>query len=389
MSDGGVCLAPLPATARGVLAPLLANARAALALVAANARYWPTVAPVVCGQLRRWERRAQAIADPELRALALEKLREERFNSEVAATLATVVPFAHRRVAVEAIVALEVMYDYLDGLTEQQVHDPLRDGRRLFLAFTDAVTPDAELSGDYYRHRPGADDGGYLEDLARAVRAGLRRLPAAGGVAAVVQQSAARCAEAQVRAHAALFVGDAQLQQWAQTQAVHSGLRWREFLAGAEASVLAVHALIAAAADPRTSSAQAALLDTVYLSIAALATILDSLVDYERDRAAGESIYIDRYADRALLAQGLTRVVRHATSNARGLPRAAHHAMTIVGVVAYYTSAPTARSSLARPVVADLHRQLRPLIAPTLAVVRTWRAVKRVQSRLSPRAGLS
>lgn len=352
-----------------------------LALVLANIRYWSTVAPRVHSQLRSWERRAREIPDPQLRALALGKLDEERLNTEMAATLATLAPRRRRGATVEAIVALEVMYDYLDGLTEQPLEDPLRDARQLFLAFTDAVAPAAQLSGDYYRHCPHRQDGGYLEDLARAVRDALRGLPAAAAVATVIEQSAARCAEAQVRAHAVPLLGNAQIEQWAQLQATHGALEWREFLAGAEASVLPVHALIAAAADPRTSAADAVRLDTVYLAIAALATILDSLVDYEHDLAAGEPVYIDHYADREILAEHLGALARHATATALTVPRGAHHAMTVVGVVAYYTSAPSAREAFARPVVRDIHRQLRPLIAPTVALMRLWRLTWQLRRR--------
>ena len=89
-----------------------------MALALANVRFWPTVAPLVGVQFKKWEQRARAIEHPALQALALAKLREEKFNAEVAATLATLAPREHRGVVVEAIVAYEVMYDYLDGLTE-------------------------------------------------------------------------------------------------------------------------------------------------------------------------------------------------------------------------------------------------------------------------------
>src|SRR5215212_2244230 len=90
------------------------SAAATVALVRANVRFWPSVLPDVRRELRRWDRRAEAIPDPVLRDQALAKLRHERFNTEVAATLATLVPPVRRHAAVEAIVALEVMYDYLD-----------------------------------------------------------------------------------------------------------------------------------------------------------------------------------------------------------------------------------------------------------------------------------
>jgi len=70
-------------------------ARALSALVLANARYWSSVAGQARAQLRHWQRRAQAIEDPRLRALALAKLREEGFNAQAAAVLATLAPRAH------------------------------------------------------------------------------------------------------------------------------------------------------------------------------------------------------------------------------------------------------------------------------------------------------
>ncbi len=367
------------------LGPALADrqltARAGVALVLANARYWSTVAPAVRAQLHRWEQYAQAIPDPLLQALALDNLHEESFNAEVAATLATLAPRAHRRHAVEAIVALEVLYDYLDGLVEKPTPNPLRNGRRLFQAFTDAVTVDTELGQDYYRVNPRANDGGYLKELASVVRSALAQLPAAPAIAEVLRSTAARCAEAQVRVHAVPQLGAAQLERWATREAIGTALVWREFLAGAVASVLAVHALIAAAADQRTTHEQAAAIVAVYLPISALSTMLDSLVDYELDASMGIPWYLQHYADHTLLAQPLEDVARHAATQARGLPNGPHHMMTLVGVVAYYTSAPTATSQFAAPVTARIHQELKPLITPTLAVMRTWRLAKRLRVR--------
>jgi tetraprenyl-beta-curcumene synthase len=357
-------------------------ARAGLALALANTRFWPTIAPLVGVELARWERRAGAITDPNLRALALEKLTEERFNSEVAATLATLAPPPHRKPAVEAIIAYEVMYDYLDGLTEQTTSEPLRDGHELYRAFTDAIALHTEPRGDYYTCRD-TDDGGYLEDLVRAVRGALIRLPAAGATAVAREHAAARCAEAQVRAHAVPRLGSAQLEDWAAGEIVGTPLGWQEFLAGAASSVLSVHALIAAAADARTTPGEAEEIDTVYLSICALSTMLDSLVDRDRDQQAGETGYIRFYASDAVLAEDLVRAARRAIQHARPLRHGAHHMMTLVGVASYYASAPTAATRFARPVMRRVRRELQPLITPTLAVMHAWRLAKRLRNALT------
>jgi hypothetical protein len=357
-----------------------------VALALANARFWPKVAPLASGQLKRWERRARAIEDPVLQSLALEKLREERFNAEVAATLATLAPKEHRRSVVEAIVAYEVMYDYLDGLTERPTGDPLREGHELYRAFTDAITPGPEPADGYYASRP-ADDGGYLTELVAVVREALARLPATDAIAPAAGRAAARCAEAQIRAHAVPTLGTTQLEQWAASEAAGTPLGWQEFLAGAASSVLAVHALIAAAADERTTPEEAGEIDTTYLSICALSTMLDSLVDYQRDVRAGQAGYIRYYNDHDHLAKDLTNAARRAVEHAAPLRNGAHHVMTLVGVAAYYISAPTASSDFARPVTRQVRRELKPLITPTLAVMRAWRAAKRARDAIPRQAG--
>jgi tetraprenyl-beta-curcumene synthase len=358
------------------------TARALLALAVANARYWPGVWPIVQAQLRRWERRAAAIENPGARTLALQKLHGERFNAEVAATLATLAPRAHRAAAVEAIVALEVLYDYLDGLTEQPSQDPLADGEALFAAFMDAVDTSARgVDREYFRHRRGRDDGGYLHDLSATTRAALRRLPATFVVADCAAHTAARCAQAQIRKHAAATVGPEQLESWARHEATSESLGWRELIAGAASSVLAMHALIAAAADPETTREDAAGLAQTYLLTGVLITALDSLVDYAGDVGADEPGFVGLYEDTDELAGALSDACTRAAANAATVRNGPHHLMTLAGVVAYYTSAPGARSEIAQPVGEQLQAQLRPLITPTLAVMRSWRLGKRAAER--------
>jgi tetraprenyl-beta-curcumene synthase len=403
---------PVSALGNRGLIPTLGDrrlvARAGLALLLANVRYWTSVAPVVRRELRHWELCARAIEDSELRALALEKLSGERFHAEAAAMLATLAPRAHRRYAVEAIVALELLFDYLDGLTERPSGDPLGDGERLFEAYTDALAADSESNGnkpgsDNYDSAPRAKDGGYLEALSGTVRAALERLPATGAITEVALASAARSAQAQIRMHAASRLGAEQVEQWARREAEGTGLQWRELLAGAASSVLAVHALIAAAADPDTTREEAIEIEAAYLSTCVLLTLLDGLVDHNQDTQAGEGSpaggtgqtgdssraggiggaaglgYLSFYEDPDELSQTLTDAAQRAAAQARALPNGPHHAMMLVGVVAYYTSAPGAQSELAAPIVKRLQRQLQPLIFPTLWVMRSWQLAKRMR----------
>ncbi len=54
--------------------------------------------------------------------------------------------------------------------------------------------------------------------------------------------------------------------------------------------------------------------------------------------------------------------------------------MITAGVIAYYTSPTAARYERARPIVAAIHAELRALLRPTLAIMRTWRLAKRVRA---------
>jgi hypothetical protein len=278
-------------------------------------------------------------------------------------------------------VALEILFDYLDGLTESPTGESPDDGYRLFSAFTDAVTPAARPVGDYFRYHRSPDDGGYLEDLVGTVRHALAQLPTTVKLTDIMVRSAERTAEAQLHIHAACIAETGQLERWGKRCAIDTQLDWREYVAGAASSVLAVHALIAAAADHRTTHAQGLELDRIYLPIAALPTILDSLIDYERDSVAGQPGYVRYYDGSGVLARQLADVIQDGLARARCVPNGAHHVMTLVGVVAYYASAPTAQSDFARPVTEHIRQHLRPVIGPTLAVMLAWRAAKRARIR--------
>jgi len=352
-------------------------ASAGAALLVANLRFWPRIAPLVTKQLSRWEQKAHAIKAPTLNALALQKLREEHFNAQVAATLATTAPAEHRHAVIEAIVAYEVIYDYLDGLTEQPSIPSLAHAQRAYHAFTDAIKPNSETPGDYYTGL-GLTDSGYLAQLVTTTQDALITLPSWPAVTDTAIAAARRCAEAQARAHT---TATASLQTWAQRQARQTQVAWREFLAGAASSVLAVHALIATAAQPHVTHREAACIDSTYLSICAISTLLDGLVDYDRDLQAGQVGYLSHYHDSQQIAHGLADAAQHAIDHARDLPHPGHHLMTLVGVAAYYMSAPTANTEPARTITRELHHKLSPLITPTLTIMRAWRAAKRATRR--------
>jgi tetraprenyl-beta-curcumene synthase len=355
--------------------------RAFCALALANARYWPGVAPTVRRELARWEGCAGSIPDAHLRTLALASLREKRLNVQTAAVLAVLAPRAHRREVARAIVAMQVICDYLDTRTESPLADPLTESEELFCAFVDAVAPDAPRRA--HRHTGEAPDGRYLDLLAGAVRDSLARLPSRRAVAKSIERVARRNAQAQVRFHAASSLGDARLKQWVIGEAASSALGWREFLSGAAGSVLCVHALIAAAAQRRTTEELAQRIARAYLPVCAAAVLADSVVDYEADLAANGPGFVRFYGDADAIRRAFLSTARQALTGLRELPASGWHAMFFVGAIAYYTSEPGARGDFARPLVGELQRPLQPMIGPALTTMRIWRLAMHPRPRPS------
>jgi hypothetical protein len=101
----------------------------------------------------------------------------------------------------------------------------------------------------------------------------------------------------------------------------------------------------------------------------------------------GQPGYIRYYEDNDALVQGLRGVIHRAERGTDFIPNSTHHLMTLVGVVAYYVSAPSASSEFAREVTGQIHRDLKPLITPTLAIMRTWRIAKHARAEVTRRAG--
>jgi len=346
----------------------------AAALALAHVRYWLTVAPCVRTQLRRWHDHAETIADPILRAHAATRLRDEWGNTEVIATLCTLAPRRHRTVVVHAAVALQVMYDYLDAVTEQPIPGATRAGRQLFRSFTVALTP-GEDPLDYYRYHPHRDDSGYLDALVESARASIAELPSVATVLPIARRVAARFGEAQVRSHAVPTDGTEQLEAWAAGYAKAADLAWWEWAGGAAASILTVHALVSAAADASTTHLQATQIHDAYLLSSSLTTMLDSLIDEKHDASTSAHRYIAYYPTADEAACRIALLARRAMAAARHLPHPAHHAMTVAGIAGFYLSDPQARHGGPHVVAARVTPELRPIIVPILATFRAWRWV--------------
>lgn len=333
------------------------------AFALAIGRYWSTAAPIIDREMRRWRGHAERIPDPTLRGYALGNLRNAAAHVQVAGLILTLAPRPHRAAALEAAIALEVAYDYLDSVTEQLRPDMLAHGARLYQAFVFA------LGGP--RPREPLDDGGYLALLAATCRLAFLALPAAAVVEAQACRIARLCGEAQTRAHAVSQLGSGQLADWSREHP-YGTLAWWEAAAGWCASVLALHALIAAAADPATTPADVKTISAAYLRISTLTTLLDSLKDHRDDAAAGAHGFVSYYHDNELSRRlaDIARAALHAASRTR---HAAHQTMTVAGCAAFYCSAIDDNDT--GPLLAELQ----PVASPILWTFKAWRATSRLR----------
>jgi tetraprenyl-beta-curcumene synthase len=358
------------------------RAREHRALAHVMRRFWLDVFPQVCEQLREWEQIALEIPDPVLREQALATLRSERLSAAGAALFAAT-PRRPCPALVRALVAYQVATDYLDTLAEQPSADPIANGARLHRALADAVAPaPAAVRPDWYGLHPRGDDGGYLAALVAACRESCAALPSYAAVADAAVREARRNA-VQGLNHAAAGPREAGLIAWAAAQDDDGGdARWFE-LAAAGASSLAVLALIAAAARPATTAADAERVRRAYFPwIEALSTLLDSLVDRERDARTGELNFVSHYPSNPVAAARLGEIAGRAMRAARGLPDGERHAVLVAGMVSLHLSEASAGDAAAEAAAVAVLTSVDGLAARLLLpLLRTWRALRALKAR--------
>lgn len=337
-----------------------------------------TVLPRVREHLASWSAAARSIPDSALRQQALHALESKASNAEAAAVFATLAPRRARGRLVALLVGLQVLTDFLDTASEEPCRDPLRNGLELHRALVDTVEGGGGTSGDYYAGHRVNEDGGYVASLVQACRAGFEQLPSKATVRPYAMQAAARCAAGQSYTHAALH-GDAELlESWAKDLPSAPGYCWWEIAAGASSSV-AVHALIAAAADRRTTAVEAARIDMLYfMSVGSLTVLLDNLVDHDRDRRAGGHNYLDYYAGPEEAGRRLASIVEDARLAARALRlRRRRHEAIVAGVLGFYLSAPEARTPYARVIASQLLERASRAVWLILFAMRVRRRLSR------------
>lgn len=331
-------------------------------------------------EVARWRALARAIPDPELRADALHALEHKRGNIHGAALFWTL-PDRRSPELLRALVAWEVLTDYLDCVSERGAGRGLANGMQLHLALGEALRPSSGALSDYYRHHSSGEDGGYLATLVYSCRKGCARMPSYRPLAPLM----ARGAEL-VRSVLALNHEpdpgrrERALEAWAAHELAGAGdLRWFERTAGASAW-LTLLALLALAAKPRPrqpewAADEAAQVYDAYLrSIAPVSAMLDSYGDLAEDREAGHQSYIGLYPSMDEALERLRELVRRARSDAHALPGGSRHGLILACMVAFYLSKDSVRTPELRERTRKLALAGGPLAQALVPVLRGWRA---------------
>jgi tetraprenyl-beta-curcumene synthase len=348
-----------------------ARGRSVRLFASAARSYWLEVFPAARSTQRRFLAGAEAIPDPLLRADALASHHDKGANSEGLAALAILAPAERRREIARSLVAYQLMLDYLDGVSERPTDDPLASGLSLHRAFAIALDPDAPQV-DYYTQAPAHEDGGYLNELIATCRAPLANLPSYQAAREPLLRQARLCRESQALNHALRFTAvDGRLDEWAQRTAAEAGLEagfeWWELIAAAAASSLCVGALLALAATPGATEAEARQVESAYFPWASgLNALLDSLVDLDEDPE--DASHLRRYPSREHAAERLGAIASGARQRVAELPDGRLHEAILVAMGALYLAHEEAWRADREAVSLAVYAALGPFAKPSIAV---------------------
>jgi tetraprenyl-beta-curcumene synthase len=270
-----------------------------------------------------------------------------------------------------SLVAYQLMLDYLDGVSERPVPDPLSNGERLHRAFEVALDPEAEHV-DYYADAVGSEDGGYLRELIDTCRAPLHELPSYAAARESLLRQARLGRESQALNHALRFVPmEARIDEWVAGTISEAGLEpgfeWWELVAAAAASSLCVGALLALAAIPGVGEPEARQVEAAYFPWASgLNALLDSVVDLDEDPE--DASHLRRYSSEEHAAERLEALAVGARQRVAQLPDGRLHEAILAAMGALYLAQEEAWRPGRRPISLAVYAALGPLARPSLGV---------------------
>jgi tetraprenyl-beta-curcumene synthase len=330
-------------------------------------------------EVAHWSALAEAIPDPALREDAREAIHHKRANIEGAVLFSTI---AKRRSTdlLRALVAFEVLADYLDCTSERGAFVGVHNGQQLHCALVDALDAERPVV-DYYRFHPWHDDDGFAAALVETCRRAYTRLPSYDATRPFGVRAATLAQVLALNHDEDPERRDELLRSWA---AAHfpgdHALAWFEHT-GAASAWLTVLALLALAADERRCAREARAVFDAYLPWISLAgTLLDSYGDQEADAENGAHRYVGHYGDAEVMTRRIGEVVRRAVGATSELPHGARHRVLVSAMAAMYLTKDSVWAPAWRRRTRALIRASGPLTRLLIPALRTWRVVNKQQA---------
>ncbi len=330
--------------------------------------------PAAGRELRGWRIRAVGIPDEQIRQDALSALDRKRGNTHGAALFWTL-PRARDPCLLRLLVTYQVMWDYLDCLSEHGATAGQANGLQLHLALVDAIDPSRPIS-DYYRRHPWREDGGYLRALVEVCRQCCRELPSFQMVRPILVREAMRANVQAINHELDPAIREGALREWvAREFSAGHDVEWFE-LAAAGGAGLAIYALFALAAEPVCSETDVTRAYHAYFPwTSAIATMLDSYVNGAEDAANGDHRYVAYYRQPECATQRIDQLTRRCLYEARGLRNGERHILIAACMVAMYLSKDSAHTRAMRATTRRLVGAGGSLTKVLLPILRLWRIV--------------
>lgn len=323
-------------------------------------------------ELRIWRERARLIPNRTIREDALSALAGKRGNTAGAA-LFWVIPSFRNPMLLKLLVTYQVMWDFLDTVSETGASAGQANGRQLHLALVDAVDHGRPIS-DYYHLHPWNDDGHYLRSLVETCRTFAAGLPSFDSVRPLLIREAGRANVQAINHDLDPLRREKALRTWVKREYDRDDAHWFELAAAAGAG-LSIYALFALAAQPCCHEAEIHRVYNAYFPWAsAVATMLDSYVDQVEDTANGDHVYIEHYRSPILADASMVRLIRRSLREAETLGDGERHVLLIACMVAMYLSKDSARLKDSRARTRTLVRAGGSLTRILLPILRLWRS---------------
>lgn len=327
--------------------------------------------------IARWRAIAEHIPDPQLRTDALEALDCKRGQSD-GAGLFSILPRSRNLCYLRLLVAYQIIWDYLDSVSERGASVGVVNGRQLHLALVDALNPHGPTR-DYYRYSPWQGDGGYLHMLVETCRECCVRLPSYARVRSLVLRDAMRAYVLALNHEPDPSRREQALREWAAREFPegHEAHWWE--LTGAASAGLATFALLALACEPECSEQEIERTHAAYFPWgSALACMLDSYADWSDDLATGNHSYVAYYPNAEAAVAATCQLTRRCLAELRILQNSEAHTVIVCSMVGLYLSKDSVRDDVMRPFTDRIALAGGSLSHVLLPVLRLWRIAHRL-----------